>query len=234
MARVAVPIKNVPFFLRRITPKFVVEAMNRAEPESKHMDLLNLPRPVKEQLLYELYGTIRVATIVPDKTGQRNDSVRFSGALKAYTPPDEKGEQYIFESGKAYIPVLEEYLYSALKSAQEVEPGAYLEIALAIGMKPAEAGKPSMTGYEWDVQKLIATQPTKDDPIERLRQEAKAQQLRLAGPTASAAPQTEPSPAPNGRATSNGSVPEVPSASTESSSAPEPNPKHSRRGHASA
>jgi hypothetical protein len=181
MARVAAPVKNVPFFLKKITPKSVTQAVMLADP-ANGIDLLNLPRPVEPRLLYEVYGIIRVATIVPDKSGTKKDSVRFSGKLKAYTPPDENGEQYIFEAGQTFIPVLDEYLYSALKSAQEVEAGAYLEAAFSISIKPAETGKPSMTGYEWDVQKLISQAPSADDPIERLRLEAKAQQLALAAP----------------------------------------------------
>jgi hypothetical protein len=181
MRTVAAPVLNVPFFLKKITPKFVTEAVKSADP-ANGIDLLNLTRPVEPRLLYELYGTIRFATIVADKSGTKKDSVRFSGKLKAYTPPNEAGEQYVFESGQTFIPVLDEYMYSALKEAQLVEPGAYLEVALSISIKPADPTKPSMTGYEWDVQKLITQQPTKDDPIERLRLEAKNQQLALAAP----------------------------------------------------
>jgi hypothetical protein len=181
MARVAAPVKNVPFFLKKITPKSVTQAVMLADPKNG-IDLLNLSRPVEPRLLYEVYGIIRVATIVPDKSGTKKDSVRFSGKLKAYTPPDENGEQYIFEAGQTYIPVLDEYLYSALKSAQESEPGAYLEAAFSVSIKAADPTKPSMTGYEWDVQKLISQAPSADDPIERLRLEAKAQQLALAAP----------------------------------------------------
>lgn len=177
MRAVAKPVLNVPFFLKKITPKFVTDAIGE-------INLLELPRPVEPRHLYDLYGTIRFATIVADKSGTKKDSVRFSGKLKAYTPPNESGEQYIFESGQAFIPVFDEYMYTALKDAQAIEPGAYLEVALSVSIKPAEAGKPSMTGYEWEVQKLIAQQPTKDDPIERLRAEAKAQQLALAAPKA--------------------------------------------------
>jgi hypothetical protein len=188
MARVATPTQNVPFFLKKITPKFVTEAMNQSAPEAEQIHLLQLPRPVAPRHLYDLYGVIRTATIVPDKSGTKADSVRFSGKLKAYTEPDADGLQYIFESGQAFIPVLDSYLYSSLKSAQEIEPGAYLEVALSIGIKTADPAKPSMTGYEWEVQKLISQQPTVDDPIERLRLEAKAQQLALAAPKKETSP----------------------------------------------
>ncbi len=192
MAAVARPIKNVPFFLKKITPKFVTEAMNKSEPPDGQINLLALARPVEARHLYDLFGIIRVATIVPDKSGTKADSVRFSGKLKAFTPANEHGEQYVFESGQTYIPVLDTYLYSALKSAQEVEPGAYLEVALSVGIKTADPGKPSMTGYEWEVQKLISQAPTADDPIERLRLEAKAQQLSLAAPKKDAPPAGAP------------------------------------------
>jgi len=176
MSRAALrPVKNVPFFLKKITPKFVTEAIGE-------INLLEMPRPVEAQELYQIFGHVRHATVVADKSGTKKDSVRFSGKFKAFTPPDANGEQYIFESGQTFIPVLDEYLYSTLKSAQEVEPGAYLEIAFSVGLKPAAAGKPSMTGYEWEVQKLIAQAPNPDDPIERLRAEAQNQALRLAGP----------------------------------------------------
>jgi hypothetical protein len=189
MRPVAKPVLNVPYFLKKITPKLVTEAVG-------DINLLNLTRPVEARHLYDLFGTIRFATIVPDKSGTKKDSVRFSGKLKAYTPPNEDGEQYIFESGQAFIPVFDEYMYTSLKDAQAIEPGAYLEIALSISIKPAEAGKPSMTGYEWEVQKLIAQQPGVDDSIERLRREAKAQQLALSGPKESKSAVSDPETVP--------------------------------------
>lgn len=235
MARIATPVKNVPFFLKKITPKFVCDAMNQSEPADKQIHLLQMQRPVEPRHLYDLYGVIRVATIKPDKTGEKADSVRFSGKLKAYTSADENGEQYIFESGQTFIPVLDSYLYSALKSAQEVEPGAYLEVALSIGMKTADPGKPSMTGYEWEVQKLISQAPTADDPIERLRLEAKNQQLALAAPQKTDAPTagaTSESAGISSDTKSNGS------SATENSSAAvsegAPAPKHGKGRHASA
>lgn len=225
MARVATPIKNVPFFLKKITPKFVTEAMNQTEPPEKRINLLGLQRPVEPRHLYDIYGIIRTATIVADKSGTKADSVRFSGKLKAYTPPDENGEQYIFESGQTFIPVLDSYLYSSLKSAQEVESGAYLEVALSVGIKTADPTKPSMTGYEWEVQKLISQQPTVDDPIERLRLEAKNQQLALAAPKAEVpapaggTPNPTSSGAPIGSATSNSNGAPATPTSTENSPA---------------
>lgn len=233
MARVATPTKNVPFFLKKITPKFVTEAMNQSEPEAQQIHLLQLPRPVVPRHLYDLYGIIRVATIVADKSGTKADSVRFSGKLKAYTEANADGEQYIFESGQTFIPVLDSYLYSALKSAQEIEPGAYLEVALSIGIKTADPSKPSMTGYEWEVQKLISQPPTVDDPIERLRKEAKSQQLAIAAPKAVAPTVAETSAAADTSpdTKSNGS----PATENLSPAAGEPAtpPKHGRNRHAS-
>lgn len=238
MAAVARPIKNVPFFLKKITPKFVTEAMNKSEPPERHINLLALQRPVEARHLYDLYGIIRVATIVPDKSGTKADSVRFSGKLKAFTPADENGEQYVFESGQVFIPVLDTYLYSALKSAQEVEAAAYLEVALSIGIKTAETGKPSMTGYEWEVQNLITQAPPANDPIERLRLEAKAQQLALA------APKKETSPTVPTAATKEGLSGSPTASKTDSgqsglaatdgsrSGAGEPAPKHGKGRHA--
>lgn len=168
------PQKNVPFLLRKITPKEVTEKIGE-------INLLELTRPVASRILYEIYGHARSATIIPDKSGTKKDSVRFAGEFKAITP-----DEYVFESGRCFIPVLEEYLYSALKSAQEQEPGAYLEIALSIGIDPAPSGKPSMTGYEFNVQRLIQSAPKKDDPIARLMAEAANQKKLLAAPTAGA------------------------------------------------
>jgi len=206
----------------------VTQAVMLSDPENG-IDLLNLPRPVQPRLLYEVYGIIRVATIVPDKSGTKKDSVRFSGKLKAYTPPDENGEQYIFEAGQTFIPVLDEYLFSALKSAQEVEAGAYLEAAFSISIKPAEAGKPSMTGYEWDVQKLISQAPSADDPIERLRLEAKAQQLALGAPKKENETQANPT---NGGESSAASSPSGLSGSADTSAPVDTAPKHGKnRGH---
>ncbi len=234
VSAVARPVKNVPFFLKKITPKFVTEAMNKSEGPEGQINLLALTRPVEPRHLYDLFGTIRVATIVPDKSGTKADSVRFSGKLKAFTPPDENGEQYIFESGVTFIPVLDSYLYSSLKSAQEVDAGAYLEVALSIGIKTADPSKPSMTGYEWEVQKLISNAPATDDPIERLRLEAKNQQLALAAPKKEAVadiPATaevlkKESVAAD--STPNGSVGDA------TVSDPPPSPKHGKGRHASA
>lgn len=243
MARAVMkPSKNVPFFLKKITPKFVTEAVALDDPESPFgVNLLALPRPVEPRMLYELYGQIRKAVVVPDKSGTKKDSVRFTGALKAYTPPDENGEQYIFESGQTFIPVVDDILYSTLMSAQQSEPGAYLEIAFAVAIRAADPTKPSMTGYEWDVQKLITQAPKPDDPIERLRQEAKAQRLALA------APKKEPTPDPTSTSIATGTTvssdgngssatsPETSQLSTDSSAGSVHEPEHkSRRGkHAS-
>jgi hypothetical protein len=234
MARVATPTKNVPFFLKKITPKFVTEAMNQSEPEAGQIHLLALPRPLAPRHLYDLYGVIRTATIVPDKSGTKQDSVRFSGKLKAYTEANADGEQYIFESGQAFIPVLDSYLYSSLKSAQEVEPGAYLEVALSIGIKTADPSKPSMTGYEWEVQKLISQQPTVDDPIERLRLEAQNQQRALA------APKKEPTVgesaatgAPTNGASEGSASTSAPAGGISPASESAAAPKHGRNRHAS-
>ncbi len=168
------PQKNVPFFLRKITPKEVTEKIGEIK-------LLELPRPVESRMLYSIYGVARQAKVLPDKSGTgKKDAIRFEGQFKAITP-----DEYVFESPRCFIPVLEDYLYSALISAQEQEPGAYLEIAFSIGIDAAPVGKPSATGYEFNVQRLIQSAPKKDDPIERLIAEANAQK-KLAAPTAEA------------------------------------------------
>lgn len=243
MARVATPVKNVPFFLKKITPKFVTEAMNQALPPAEQIHLLQMQRPVEARELYQIFGTIRVATIVPDKSGTKADSVRFSGKFKAYTPPDENGEQFVFESGQAFVPVMDALLYSTLKSAQEADSGAYLEVAFSVGMKPADPTKPSMTGYEWDVQKLITQAPTADDPIERLRLEAKKQALLLEAPKPaatvaatempSAADTLKKESAPTAEATSDSAGTST-STSSETASSTGSSSKRGKHSHASA
>lgn len=217
-SQVVRPQVGVPYFLRKISPKTITEAIGE-------INLLELQRPVQARHLYDVYGQIRIATLIPDKSGQRKDSVRFAGKFKALTQ-----DGYVFESGRMFIPVMEEMMYCALTDAQLIDKGAYIEIALSVGIMTAPAGKPSATGYEFDVQRLIQKAPTPDDPIERLIAEAMAQR-KLAAPTP--VPSSDPSASP----ISNGSAQGEPSPDTANSSAaaPESHPKPSRRGsHASA
>lgn len=159
-----------PKFLRKITPKTVSEEVG--------INLLALARPVEARELYKLYARIASTKMTTTTLGE---SMGFLGDFRAVTPDGKR-----FMSGKAYIPVMDSVLYSALCNAQDADAGgdpkAVLQTAVSIGIKPAPANKPSMTGYEFDVQ--ILTEPNEDDPLERLERDTQAKQLALAGPAA--------------------------------------------------
>lgn len=181
-------------FLKKISPKTVTDAIG--------IDLLNLPRPVQPRHLYDQFGTVRDATMVPDRSGQgRKESIRFRGRFQAVT---EDGME--FDSAASFIPGgLDEVIYEAFKAAREANPDAVIELALSISIKPAPSGKPSATGYEFDVQRISAPSvQNPDDPIARLRREAAAvRQARLGAP---ATPVAGASTAANGASSVHGAV----------------------------
>jgi len=146
-------------YLRKITPKTVCEKLG--------IDLLNLQRPVEPRVLYDLFGTVTRSALKTDKTGEKQPSIQFSGRFQAVSPDGE-----VFDSGVAYIPIMDNVLDAALKEAQSRDPKAQIGIALRVAIVTAPSGKPSATGYEFDVQRLIPTEQSADDPIMRLRAEA--------------------------------------------------------------
>jgi hypothetical protein len=159
-----------PKLLRKITPKTVTEEVG--------INLLALNRPVEKQELYKLYARISGTKMTTTTLGE---SMGFLGDFRAVTPSGKR-----FMAAKAYIPVIDSMIYSALENARDQDAGgdpkAVLQIAISIGIKPAPTNKPSMTGYEFDVQ--ILSQPAEDDPLERLERETT--QLALAGPDTAA------------------------------------------------
>lgn len=197
------PLTATPF-LRKITPKSVSLEVG--------LDLLKLQRPVPPLHLYDLFGTVRSARVVEDRSGMnRKPSIKFGGKFKAVT---QSGKE--FDSGVTFIPVLDEMLATALKEAQDANPDAQIEIALSIGIVTAPEGKPSMTGYEFDVQRILQGPPSVHDPIQRMREQA-AQLRRLSGPDSSG----------NGHATGHGVEGGI--TSTDVGDAPIPDAKHRPR-----
>jgi hypothetical protein len=171
-----------PKFLKKITPKTVTDEVG-INLGDREWVILNVKAPV---VLYDLYGTInRIKTGHTDK----GDWTAFVGRFQAVTPDGRE-----FDSGKTHIPVLEDLLYSALTSAQETDPKAAIEIALRVSVKPAPKEKPSATGYEYDVQRLIEAR-NESDPIARLRAEANSN--LLPGPADSTS-SSSPAPANGG------------------------------------
>ena len=174
-----------PKFLRKITPKTVTEEMG--------INLLALNRPVQPQELYKLYCRITGTKMTTTTLGE---SMGFLGDFRAVTPDGKR-----FMSGKAYIPVIDSMLYSALQSARDPETGGdaknVLQVAVSIAIKPAPTNKPSMTGYEFDVQTL--SDPAEDDPLTALEQQTMAK-LALPGPAAGTS--TEGAGASNGASVS--------------------------------
>ena len=158
--------KARPKFLKKITPKTVTDEVG---PDIKDREWIavHLKGPLP---LYDLYGLINRT-----KSGHtdKGDWLAFLGQFKAVAPSGQE-----FESGKAHIPVLEDVIYSALAQAQAENEKAAVEVAIRVGIKPAPKDKPSATGYEYFVERLIETR-AENDPITRLMLEAKG-----AGPAA--------------------------------------------------
>ncbi len=164
------PAAAVPFE-RKITPKSVSKYLG--------IDLLQLQRPVQGRNLYDLFGLVHAVVIKPDRSGTKADSVQFKGEFQAVN--SDTGE-VLCESGVMFVPVMDSVLYSAVKNAQEVDPKARIAVALRVAIKPAPSDKPSMTGYEFDVQRLVPQEHNDESPIERLKKLAKASRPALAAP----------------------------------------------------
>lgn len=160
-------------FLKKITPKTVTEAMG--------VNLLTLQRPVAGRVLYDLFGVINgYKQKADDKNAEKGVWTQFKGQFRAVAPTGE-----MWESGATHIPVLEDMILSSLQNAKESDPRSRVEIALRVAIKPSPENKPSMTGYEFDVQRLIPAAETASDPIVLLMQAAaKANPPQLAGPEA--------------------------------------------------
>lgn len=164
------PVAVVPF-VRRLVPKAVAEILG--------INLMTLQRPVQGRDLYDLYGVVHGATIKKDKSGTKQDSVQFRGQFQAV---DCFTGEVLCESGVAFIPVMDSVLYSAITNALETDSKAQIAIAFRVAYKTAPTDKPSITGYEWDVQRLIPQDHKEDSPIERLKALAKTHRSALAAP----------------------------------------------------
>lgn len=169
--------RSIPW-VRKITPKSIGEKLG--------LDLLNLPRPVEPRVLYDLFGTIVSCQVKPDRSGQgRADSVQFEGEFQAADP--QTGEA-IAESAKMFVPVMDRALQVALLNAKEHDPKARIAIGLRIAIVTAPKDKPSATGYEFDVQRIIPQEKRPEDPIEQLKALARQHAPALPGPKPAAAP----------------------------------------------
>lgn len=168
--------------LKKITPKTISEAV------SQPYDLLELPRPngyVEDRHLYDLFGVVnRIRQGATDKGAW----VQFKGRFRAVTPEGE-----VFESGSTHIPggMYEDLLFAAYDEAKAKTGGqaVSIEFAVRVSIKRAPKGKPSATGYEYDVQPLVQRQVSADDPIERLMSEA-SKAPALPGPGTESASKT--------------------------------------------
>lgn len=166
----ATPATVIPWE-RKITPKAVAIRLG--------IDLLNLPRPVQPRVLYDLFGTIYAGVIKPDRSGTKPDSVQFKGEFQAANP--ETGEA-ICESSVAFVPVMESALYSVLQNALARDPKSRIAIALRVEIVTAPADKPSMTGYVFNVQRLVPQEKSPADPIEQLKALARQHAPALPAP----------------------------------------------------
>lgn len=164
-------------FLKKITPKTISE--NCATP----YNLLEMPRPngyVEDKHLYDLFGVVNAQR---QGSSDKGTWVQFKGRFQAVTPEGE-----VFDGGSAHIPVLDDVISATLDEAKvKANGGAVsLEVACRISIKRAPAGKPSATGYIFDVQPIIEKEVTADDPIARMR--SQAAQLALPKPEAKSDP----------------------------------------------
>lgn len=173
-------------FLRKITPSTVTAEVHG---DAKYMTKLGATRPVPAQTLYDLFGTIARAKV---GTTDKGEYVQFKGRFQAVTPDGEE-----FLSGAAHIPVMEDMVHAALEDAHASDPKAVIEIAVRIGIKPAPEDKPSATGYEYVVERLIETSDA-SDPIARMRSEVAAKALPAPGNTSASVPETA-APATGGK-----------------------------------
>lgn len=143
-------------FLKKITPKTVTAEQG--------IDLMNMTRPVASQVLYDLFGYING---YKQKTNDLGMWTQFKGQFRAVAPTGE-----MWESGATHIPVLEDIILSSLQAAKEADPRSRVELALRVMIVPATPGKPSMTGFEYNVQRLLPQNEGAEDPILLLMQAA--------------------------------------------------------------
>ena len=169
--------------LRKITPKTVLEAQGR------DITKLGDVRPVPSEILYDLFGQIVGFKQKADDKNEKGVWTQFKGRFRAVSPPDPKtGEVKMWESGATHIPILEDMILAQFITAKENDPRTQIEIALRVCIVTAKPGKPSMTGYEYDVQRLLPQTDTAQDPIVLMMQAAaKANAALLSGPETSGA-----------------------------------------------
>jgi hypothetical protein len=166
-------------FLKKITPKTVYAAAN---PGKDILELGN-SRPVPAQVLYDVFGQINGYKQKADDKNEKGIWTQFKGRFRAVVMDTSTGEARQWESGAMHVPVLEDMILAAFQTAKDQDPRAHIEIALRVGIVPANPLKPSATGYEYDVQRLIPQEDTAQDPIVALMQAAaKANPPKLAAP----------------------------------------------------
>lgn len=180
-------------FLKKITPKTVMGAIG--------FNLLTQNRPVPPKHLYDLFGVINGFKQKEDDKSEKGVWTQFKGQFRAVLPPDADGVILQFESGATHIPMLEDMILSTFQSGKAADERCQINIALRVGIVTAPENKPSMTGYEFDVQRLIPAEDAPEDPIVRLMQAAaKANPLKLLAPPQ--APTPAATEAPQGAAQS--------------------------------
>lgn len=164
-------------FLKNGSPKNICDVMG--------LDLAKLSetRPVPEQHLYDLYGRVNR---VRQGSGTYGPWIKFQGEFEIVTRDGET-----ITAGAVHIPVLEDVLYAKLDEVRAADPRGFLDVALRVSIKPAKPGKPSATGYEFDVQPLLPTSSGEDSPIKRLRKQVSDLQA-LPAPAEAEQPPKEP------------------------------------------
>lgn len=165
---------NAGKFMKKISPAEVCPLL------TPPVDLKTLGdvRPVPPRTLYYLFCKINRT-----KEGHTHLGawVRFMGDFRVIDPAT--GEQ-IGYGPAAHIPgVMTDVIYTKLDEVKSNDPRAFVEVALEVKIVTAKPGKPSATGYEYDVQPLLEMKTAADDPLALMIAEVKRKQLQLSAPT---------------------------------------------------
>lgn len=152
--------------IRKISPRTVA-----GDKLEQRLDVKDAP---KEVVLYDVYGIAGKT-----KTGHtdKGDWLAFKGEFEAVTPDGE-----IFRSGVVHLQApFEDMLLSALMQAKEADENATVQFAVRVAIVPPAKGKPSMTGYEYQVTPLVEARDSA--PMLSLREQAEQAVKALAAPS---------------------------------------------------
>ena len=138
--------------LRRIAPKTVCEDLLR------RLDVEGAPERIE---LYTVYGM--TSGTRSGKT-DRGEWLSFKGQFEAIRADNAK--RYV--SGQVFLQQpFENMLYAKLIEAQQTDDKASVQFAIAVALVRPAKGKPSATGYEFEVRPVIESEES--SPLALLR-----------------------------------------------------------------